>query len=435
MPEAVEAYGRDGAGLGSVDGRLGQQTLDLAGMAAECDGIAMERVGEDGRYLGRGGVVRRLEGLGNASGVEGVVHRLSMVSDARYWTNVNDRAEVILNLPWQPRGVGVRVAWMHHAAVVLVAAAAAAAAAAEQRQSALWERRERRCPEPLDSLQAMVDRVDVCALLWTVSVCCSVRVLAQGDLVLSHLGVKALVCATRLSLSCLCALAVGCLLPAATVCHALAPSSRRVLWVASRIQSGLLVGLGMPATVLSRLDSPAWVERRHSGHMPFCHNLVAPGMNLLLALFTIKIWKRQIPTSLSFFDFQERQGRMISDDKPSVIPQQRRPRFPRQLQHRQCEVSHQLPMVSKLTITRPKLGRPILSQTTKTTLRCRIIPYPHETSSRLVVSISPSLLQHSLTFRHPETVPTMIVSGLPRSVLAERLACEPHLLPWCLPCH
>lgn len=82
-------------------------------------------------------------------------------------------------------------------------------------------------------------------------------------LVLSHLGVMALVCATRLSLSFLFALGVGCLLPAATVCHALGPSSRRALSVASRIRFGLLVGLGMLATVLSRPYSPAWVERMH----------------------------------------------------------------------------------------------------------------------------------------------------------------------------
>lgn len=83
------------------------------------------------------------------------------------------------------------------------------------------------------------------------------------DQVLSHLGVMGLVCATRLSLSSLCALVLGCLLPAATVCHALAPSSRRALSVASRIRSGLLAVLDMPAIVLSRPDSPAWVERRH----------------------------------------------------------------------------------------------------------------------------------------------------------------------------
>lgn len=75
----------------------------------------------------------------------------------------------------------------------------------------------------------------------------------------------ALVGATRLSLSSLFALVLvlGCLLPAATVCHALAPDSRRALWVKIRIRFGLLVVLGMPATVLSRPDSPAWVERRH----------------------------------------------------------------------------------------------------------------------------------------------------------------------------
>lgn len=121
----------------------------------EGDEVARERVGADGRFLGRGSVVRRSEGLGSASGVEGAVHRLSMVSDGRYWTSVGDRAGVSLNSRWQRTGVDDHAAWMRRAAVVLVVVAAAVAA--EQRQSALWERRERRCPGPLDSLQAMVD--------------------------------------------------------------------------------------------------------------------------------------------------------------------------------------------------------------------------------------------------------------------------------------
>jgi hypothetical protein len=112
----------------------------------------------------------------------------------------------------------------------------------------------------------------------------------------------ALVCAIRLSLSSLCALVLDCLLRAVTVCHALAPGSRRALSVASRIRFDLFVGLGMPATVLSRPDSPAWVERRHSGHMPFCHNLVTPGMNLLSAPSTVKTWKRPKAASLGFLE-------------------------------------------------------------------------------------------------------------------------------------
>jgi len=138
-----------------VDGRLGQQTLDLASRAVKGDEVATERVEADGRILGRGSVARRLEGLGSASGVEGAVRRLSTVLDGRYWTSVGDRAGVSLNSRWQRTGVGDHAAWMLRAAVVLVVVAAAVAA--EQRQSALWERRERRCPEPLDSLQAMVD--------------------------------------------------------------------------------------------------------------------------------------------------------------------------------------------------------------------------------------------------------------------------------------
>ena len=156
MPEPVVVwYGRGGAGLGLVvDGRLGQQTLDFGGRAVEGDEVVTERVGADGRFLGRGSVVQGSEGLESASGVEGAVHRLSTVSDGRYWTSVGDRAGVSLNSRWQRTGVGDHAAWMRRAAVVLVVAAAVAA---EQRQSALWERRERRCPEPLDSLQAMVD--------------------------------------------------------------------------------------------------------------------------------------------------------------------------------------------------------------------------------------------------------------------------------------
>lgn len=79
MPEPVVEYEWDGAGLGLVDGRLGQQTLDLVGRVAECDGSAMERVEGDGRYLDCGSVVRRLEGLGIANGAEGAAHRLSTV--------------------------------------------------------------------------------------------------------------------------------------------------------------------------------------------------------------------------------------------------------------------------------------------------------------------------------------------------------------------
>jgi hypothetical protein len=75
----------------------------------------------------------------------------------------------------------------------------------------------------------------------------------------------ALVCATRLLLSSLCArvLVLACLLWAATVDHALAPGNRRALSVASRIRSGLLFGLYTLATALSRPRSPAMAECRH----------------------------------------------------------------------------------------------------------------------------------------------------------------------------
>jgi hypothetical protein len=95
------------------------------------------------------------------------VHRRSTVLDAKYSRVVCDRVVcwAVLDLGWQPSGEDDRAAWMHHA----VAWVGAAEQRQQQRQSAWWERRERRCPEPLDSLQAMVDQVDVCVLLRTVS--------------------------------------------------------------------------------------------------------------------------------------------------------------------------------------------------------------------------------------------------------------------------
>jgi len=45
---------------------------------------------------------------------------------------------------------------------------------------------------------------------------------------------------------------------------------------------------------------------------------------------------------------------MISVNNTSVNPQHRRLRSPGLLQHRRREVSHQLPMVSKLTIYAPE---------------------------------------------------------------------------------
>jgi endogenous inhibitor of DNA gyrase (YacG/DUF329 family) len=206
------------------------------------------------------------------------------------------------------------VAWIvaeeerRHHAVAWVAAVEERRQQQRQRQSALWERREKRCLEPLDSLRAMVDQADVCVLHWSVSLC------VQPHQVLSHLGVMALVCATLLVLSSLCALVLvlACLLQVATVCHALAPGNRRVLWLSSRSRFGLLGGLCVLATGLSQPDSPAMVEcRRHSGHTPFCSNLcvdVGLGMNLLSPLCEIKAWMLQATKSSD----QEGQGPMLS---------------------------------------------------------------------------------------------------------------------------
>lgn len=123
---------------------------------------------------------------------------------------------------------------------------------------------------------------------------CVYRVRPRRHQVLSHLDVMALVCATLLVLSSLCALVLvlACLLQVATVCHALAPGNRRVLWLSSRSRFGLLGGLCVLATGLSQPGSPAMVEcRRHPGHTPFCSNLcvdVGLGMNLLSPLCQIK---------------------------------------------------------------------------------------------------------------------------------------------------
>jgi hypothetical protein len=158
-----------------------------------------------------------------------LVAKCSRVVDAKYSRMADDRAGcwAALDLSWQLRWADDRAAWRHHAVAWVVAEQRQ-----QQRQSAWWERREKRCPGPLDSLQAMVDRVDVCVLLWTVSQCGQSVVTIQ---VLSHLGVMALVCATRLCLSSLCALVrvPACLLWAVTVCHAPAPGNRRALSVAS----------------------------------------------------------------------------------------------------------------------------------------------------------------------------------------------------------
>lgn len=86
-------------------------------------------------------------------------------------------------------------------------------------------------------------------------------------------------------------------------------------------------------------------------------------------------------------------------------------------------------MVSKLTITRPKLGRLILSQAT-TTQDSRQI-FSAETFGVLMKPIPLSRVHFSIapaTFSNiqPPKDRATIVSGLPSPVLAERLACEPH---------
>lgn len=130
--------------------------------AVKNDVAVMGHVEEGGLARGRGNVIWGSEGLGRASVVGDAVHRLLRVLDAKCWTSVDDRAgyRVASGWRWQRRGVDGRAAWMHHA----VAWIAAEEERRQQRQSALWERRERRCPEPLDSLQAMVDQADVCVL-------------------------------------------------------------------------------------------------------------------------------------------------------------------------------------------------------------------------------------------------------------------------------
>ena len=86
---------------------------------------------------------------------------------------------------------------------------------------------------------------------------------------------------------------------------------------------------------------------------------------------------------------------MISDDHHQSIHKTVTQNYQALLQHLHGEVSHHLPMVSKLTITRPKLGHAVLlhttnTQDTRTSLRCRTTLCLHETDSSLVVFIPPS---------------------------------------------
>lgn len=104
------------------------------------------------------------------------------------------------------------------------------------------------------------------------------------------------------------------------------------------------------------------------------------------------------------------------------------------LQHRHTGFQHQLPMVSSLTITRPKLRHPKHSPATKTNIlplslfaveTLSVLLKPHSTFNLLVFA-PPSLSKQSLTSRYQRPC-CHDRQWLAEVCLAERLACvEPH---------